>query len=367
MSALLARLRQARARYEADTSRAPQTPSTGSFRCSRTTASPDPHAAGSLSTLAGRELGPTTIAVLDLETTGLHGAGTVPFVVGLALWRDDRVQVVQWTLQSMGGERAMLRSVLETLEREAPTHLLTYNGSSFDRPLLLRRLARHRLESDALMLPHLDVLVVARRLLRDCYEDCRLATLERALLGVVRHGDIPGAEIPQVFFDLLEAPTSPRARQRLARVVAHNRQDVVSTLGLLGPLAELVRAPGGDWEALRVARHFLREQRPALALVTLRRFDPERWVHSALPASTLSGAHLLAEVQRMEGQTERAAEVWHAIAEACPGDPVAHERLAKHYEHRCGDPRAALRFATESTAACSHRIERLQRKVQRLV
>lgn len=366
MSDLLSRLRQARARMEASQA-APVPEST--FRLTRGTVddiAPALSSLSSLSSLVGRDLDRATVAVLDLETTGLHGAGTVPFVIGLALASPAGVEVLQWTLHTMGGERAMLACLLETLERRAPDHLLTYNGSSFDRPLLQRRLIRHRLESNAIMIPHTDVLVVVRRLLRDRFGDCRLATMEAALLGVERRGDIASAEIPAVFFDALRAPNNPRARERLARVVRHNRQDVLSTLGLVAPLGALLEAPRDDWEAVRGARHFVREQRPACALRVLRRFDPRAGPVGAADSAGFAGAHLLAEVLRQSGSLDEAARVWQAIADAAPGDPVAHERLAKHYEHRRGDPSAALRYASGSAAACSHRIERLQRKVSRL-
>src|SRR5437016_8837041 len=142
---------------------------------------------------------PRGLLFLDTEATGLAGGtGTYAFLVGVGNLDGDRVVVAQYFMRDFDEEPALLAALVPLLERAAG--LVTFNGGGFDVPLLETRfvLARRRWPA---LLPHLDLLRPARRMWTACYDDCRLATLERAVLGLAREGDVAGALIPSLYFD----------------------------------------------------------------------------------------------------------------------------------------------------------------------
>ena len=180
-------------------------------------------------------------AYFDTETTGLStGAGTVIFMAAVARVTGSRITVRQYLLPDYPYEPAMLRALAADLAT-AP-RLVTYNGRSFDLPMLAARLTVHGLFRYQAALPteHDDLLPDARRLFRRPLGGARLADVEAGILGVVRASDCPGSEVPARYFGYLRGG-SPDI---LAEVLDHNFQDVVS-LALLE--AELHRLRAGGW------------------------------------------------------------------------------------------------------------------------
>ena len=188
-----------------------------------------------LATLPGQPPPDAPLLCLDTETTGLAtAAGTLAFLVGLGWWEGSRFRQVQLLLPDHADEPALLAE----LARHVPLDgwLVTYNGRGFDWPLIV---ARYRLARWAppLHAGHLDLLPIVRRLFRHRTMDARLGTIESALLGVRRHADVSGWEIPQRYFTfLVDGEPGP-----LVDVVRHNDEDVRS-LGRL--LVHLDRAFG---------------------------------------------------------------------------------------------------------------------------
>ncbi|MEA2676162.1 MAG: uncharacterized protein QOJ81_303, partial [Chloroflexota bacterium] len=163
---------------------------------------------------------------LDLETTGLAtAAGTVAFLVGLGFWDGSRMSVRQLLLPDHADEQAFLDALVDALP--ADPWLVTYNGRTFDWPLLTARFRLHRRAAPSYA-GHLDLLPIARQLWKHRTGNARLATIEDAVCAVVRNGDLPGALIPERYFGYLRS----RRGELLWDVVEHNRQDIVS-LGLL--------------------------------------------------------------------------------------------------------------------------------------
>ena len=194
-------------------------------------------------------------AFLDLESTGLgHGSGTVAFVVGLATPVAGGWQIEQWVLSQLSAEAAMLADLADRL-RGLGGPLVTFNGASFDLPLLRGRLRRCGLGTDVLAGTHLDLLPVARRLWRGRGPDCRLTTLERTQLGVWREGDIAGRAIPEVFWAALREPHDARARQAVRRVAGHNLVDVLTMPALARAMTRTLLAPGDAELERRAADH----------------------------------------------------------------------------------------------------------------
>ena len=167
------------------------------------------------------------VLCFDTETTGLAGGvGTRAFMIGVASWNAQQVHVRQLYLTTIAGEAAMLATFAGWLRED--TILASYNGKCYDAPLLKGRLRLNRVAHRLEQLPHVDWLHPARRAYRGVYENCRLATIEREALGIVREDDLPGSEAPAAWLAFLRGQSS----RNLARVLEHNRQDVVTLMRL---------------------------------------------------------------------------------------------------------------------------------------
>jgi uncharacterized protein YprB with RNaseH-like and TPR domain len=213
-----------------------------------------------LASLPGQAPADRPMVCLDTETTGLAtAAGTIAFLIGLGWWTGETFRQVQLLLPDQGEEGVLLDQVARLIPPDA--WLVTYNGRGFDWPLLVTRfrMARRAAPDHA---GHLDLLPLVRRLFRHRMDDARLGTVERTLLGVVRHDDVDGWEIPGRYLGFLRGgPAQP-----LAAVVRHNGEDVRSLgrllqhieRGLGDPIAR-TSAPRGDLAGL--ARAFRRERR----------------------------------------------------------------------------------------------------------
>ncbi|MEO7251805.1 MAG: ribonuclease H-like domain-containing protein [Arenimonas sp.] len=169
----------------------------------------------------------------DTETTGLSGGtGTRAFMIGAADWINQKLRVRQLYLTAMAGEQAMLEIFAGWLLPE--TVLVSYNGRCYDSPLLATRYRLARIANPLSGLRHLDLLFPVRRRFRGIWENCRLATIERQWLGVIREDDLPGSEAPRAWRDYLRGESAADLR----RVIAHNDQDLRSLSALLLRLGE---------------------------------------------------------------------------------------------------------------------------------
>jgi len=306
---------------------------------------------------------------LDAETTGLAGGtGTYAFLVGVASVEADAVVVEQFFMRDFDEEPALLAALGPRLAEAAA--VVTFNGASFDLPLLETRFVLGRRSWPDLA--HVDLMAPARRVWSGALGDCRLSTLERAVLGVVRQEDVAGWEIPSRFFAYLR----DRQPARLRPVFAHNRDDVLSVVALLGWFTgTLVGEPSelGPEELAGLGRLWERS-------------DAERSAayYRAALASGLGGpgAHRvqlrLARWEKRQARWEVACALWQAATRARVFDPRPWEELAKFHEHRQRDVAAAhqlmqvaLTLAQEARAsgpvveAFAHRLGRLQRRLAR--
>jgi uncharacterized protein YprB with RNaseH-like and TPR domain len=164
----------------------------------------------------------------DTETTGLAGGtGTRAFMIGAADWHDGALRVRQLYITTMAAETAMLKAFAGWVD--ADTVLVSYNGKSYDAPLLATRYRLARLGNPLLGLTHVDLLHPMRRRYRQVWENCKMQTAERRLLRIVREDDLPGSEAPRAWLTYLRGGSSTD----LVRVAEHNLQDVRSLSGLL--------------------------------------------------------------------------------------------------------------------------------------
>lgn len=176
----------------------------------------------------GRPVARDRFLCFDTETTGLAGgSGTRAFMIGAADWCGGALRVRQLYLTAMAGESAMLATFAAWLRPD--TVLVSYNGRSYDAPLLRTRCRLQRLPDPLLDRVHVDLLHPVRRVYRGRWENCRLATIERHVLGIVREDDLPGSEAPAAWRSFLREGRTTN----LMRVLEHNRQDVVTLARLL--------------------------------------------------------------------------------------------------------------------------------------
>ena len=319
----------------------------------------------------------------DLETTGLSGgAGTYAFLVGCGWFDEDGAFVMrQHVLTEYGVERAMLGRVAAEFHRAGA--LVSFNGKSFDAPVLETRYLFHRLEWTAARLPHVDVLHPARRFWgisgAGPRASCSLMALEEELLGIRRVGDVPGFEIPARYFQFIRSGDA----RPLAAVLEHNRLDLVSLAGLTARLLELAREgpdrAGTPWEALALGHLFVRGGLDARARAAFERAVEMSTSTAHASASTvplelvrIDALKMPAILLRRARQYDEAAACWRRLLDtpSCPAAAAreANEALAIHHEHRVRDLAAAKMFALQIAAgaeddATRHRLQRIERKM----
>lgn len=302
---------------------------------------------------------------LDTETTGLAGAGTLAFMVGVAFFEGEALVVRQFFLRDHGDEPAMLL-LLSQLMATRPG-LITFNGRSFDLPLLDGRCLMNRLTLPLLQNPHLDLLPPARRLWRARFNSCALGSLEKALLGVRRtQEDIPGWLIPGLYAQFLQTGDG----REMTRVFYHNRLDMLSMVTLAARLLRLFTRPDNSDHPIDLFS--LGKWQLALGLPqaeqTLRRaIQPE------LPGDIYQQALFqLAQLLVGSGRRAEAVQVWQQIAVTTFDNVAAHIELAKHYEWHNPDLPQAITWTQQALSLTrdplrqqelQHRLGRLQRKL----
>jgi len=269
------------------------------------------------------------IAFLDIETTGLSGGtGTLAFLVGVGRYSDGQYQLAQFFLRDPSEEAAHLLAIEAFL---APCDLLvSFNGKSFDVPLLNTRYITHGWRSPFLEMAHIDLLHLARRLWRDRLPSRTLGTLEVEILRYQRSGeDIPGWMVPQMYFDYLHTGDA----RPLQGVIYHNAIDVLSMAALLSHTARILADPlqaelDDDLDCLALARLFadLGDVAVAKSLYRLA-------LDGDLPLDIhRDGVFQLSMLYKRDQDWDDAIPLWQQAAAL--GAVEACEELAKYYEHQ---------------------------------
>ena len=302
----------------------------------------------------GRPLDPQKLVFLDLETTGLAGGtGTTAFLAGLLRLDGAALHLQQFMMVGFGGEGALLEAVANAVE--GMDAVVTFNGKTFDAPLLNTRYRMNGRGDPLGRMEHIDLLHPVRRAFSDRWVDCRLQTAERRLLGYRRVGDLPGSEAPEAWLDWVRWGEAGR----LPDVMAHNRWDLISLTALLAELAGVRQRPSAAGaDPVAVARG------------CLRRGDPDHALHllsAAREELDPQGLLLLASLYRRRGEWEAACPIWEKLAGQ--GRWEAAEALAKYHEHQRQDPDRALEWAGRLPAGPDHehRRARLQEKAAGLI
>jgi uncharacterized protein len=288
---------------------------------------------------------PSRLIFLDTETTGLAGGtGSCAFLIGIGTCESAGFRVRQLFLRDYTDERGALTALAEALE--ACEGVVTFNGKTFDIPLLQTRYTLSRLQSPFRQLMHLDLLHPARRLWKLRLESCQLTRLEKEVLGIAREGDVAGLEIPGIYFDYLRSSDA----RGLQPVFFHNALDIISLAALAVEMANLIREASCDGPSLNSCHGldlFSLSRVLARAGVTARSISiGRRAVAAGLPEHVEPRAlwHLGAQ-HKCQGEFAAAIELWLELTRRDARYALAaYRELAIHYEHRIGDAERALAF-----------------------
>ncbi len=280
------------------------------------------------------------ILFVDTETSGISGGtGTFAFLIGIGYFDNACFRVAQYFMNDLNEEHPLLFELNQFMNEFRL--VVSYNGKSFDVPVLASRNIYHRIESPLTQLHHLDLLHAVRRHWKNRLPDCSLNTAEQYLLQVVRTGDVPGYLIPHLYFSFLQY----RNVEALKPVFYHNQQDVLSMAGLLTKVMQVFEDPLSECRAvhdvLAVGKVYesLNQYENALSIYE------DFLENSPFPAS--DKRELLFQMGFNHKKLENwrhAAEVWHDCMTSEAFHPVPYIELAKHYEHRKNDFVAAKKL-----------------------
>lgn len=295
-------------------------------------------------------------AFLDTETTGLGGgASTYAFMVGVGTFEPGEAGghdyvVRQFFMRSPAEEAGLLVGLAELLrERDL---LVTFNGRTFDVPLLRMRYMYNRpfLPEEARSVPlfgdrapHLDLLHPARRIWKRRLQSCRLVNLEEKILGVSRSGeDIPGALIPQMYVDYVKSGNG----WEMGRVFYHNREDIVSTAALAAHLGRMILAPEDPSVGVTAYEWLALGERMEASGALEQAVDAYRRAIEEDSPCRGEGFNRLAMAQKRMGDWQGAAATWEAWLTSLPDVGLTpYVELAKYHEWRTRDYAQAAMWA----------------------
>jgi uncharacterized protein len=280
---------------------------------------------------------------LDTETTGLAGGtGTYPFLVGIAWWDEGGLEVEQFFMRDYSDDHSVLLALAERMA-ERPV-LVTFNGKSFDWPLLETRYRMTRTIKAPAPHAHLDFLHPARNLWRLRIGSVRLMELERHVLGWNRGPDMASELIPQIYFDYLGGG-SP---EPLVPIFHHNQMDLRGLAALATRTLSLLANPGADGqsglELFGVSRICERRGESVRA----RKLYAQS-ITRDLPRETDRAArHSLARLAKREGDLDLARALWEGMLGNSREGFEAYEQLAIYFEHRAREPHRAAELARKA-------------------
>ena len=324
---------------------------------------------------SGRSFDARRCLFLDTETTGLSGgAGTVAFLVGVGFVQDDSFVIEQYLMRDYSDEPELIVRLANRMDDF--DCVCTFNGKTFDMPLLEARFTMCRMRHRWREMENLDLLQPSRRIWKLRLGSCRLSRLEELVLGMPRTDDLPGSEVPQRYFEYLKSGDL----SLLDDIIRHNRQDIATLATLLVKLCQIYDAP----ERLEEKRDLFSagralerqgELKPARELYRISAIPAPAGTLTALMGDRIAGManwriYLLA---RRSGDVEGMRMVLEQMLARNQMPCAAHTELAKLYEHRLRDLRKALAHAQAARKMCTtdeaepldRRIARLEQKLKR--
>jgi uncharacterized protein len=311
-----------------------------------------------------RGVPPEKWCFLDTETTGLAGgSGTYAFLVGVGRITPQGFRVRQFFMRDFGEEASQLSALTEHLKQFDV--LITYNGRTYDQPLLETRFRMVRQRPPFSSLEHLDLLFGARRLWNLRFDSCRLVELENQILGVERQGDLPGELIPYVYFEYVRT----HEIFRLMPVFHHNAIDILSLACLTAIVPRAFHAGHAGFshgaEMVGLARWWRQAEQPENALALFRQAI-EKNLSDELLFRTLWD---IAALEKKLGREHAALPVLTDLAASRnPWRAAAFVELAKYYERRERNYALALEMTRSAieldpSGALQRRAERLEKRI----
>ena len=279
----------------------------------------------------------------DTETTGLSGgSGTYIFLAGFGFFKKNKFIIKQYFLRDFPEELFMLTEINELISKF--DSLISFNGKSYDLPLLKDRFIFNRLKLKLRQPPHLDLLHAARRIWKNSLPDCSLNTLERTILKVFRAGDVPSYLIPAMYFEYLRTKDA----RPMKNIFYHNKIDILSMVSLTIALHNIHKSPfehlSNNVDLFSLTRHY---------------HNMNLWQHNiplykALLKSEKNlalkkeiGIHLGFCYKKI-GDTKKAINIWNNLKTDGFFRIEPYEELAKYYEHKLGDFEKAKQIVEEA-------------------
>jgi hypothetical protein len=300
-------------------------------------------------------------AFLDTETTGLMGgSGTYAFLIGVGSVDASGFRVRQFFMRDFGEEKSQLAALTEYLSRFDV--LITYNGKTYDQPLLETRYRMVGARPPFGRMEHLDLLFGTRRIWKLRLENCRLVHLEEKILGIERQGDLPGEMIPHFYFDFVRT----RRALSLVPIFHHNVMDIVTLACLTALVPRIFQDPASvemrhGADLLGLSRWLASEGREEESLALMRRA-----VRIGLPDVLLFRTLFdIALAEKRRGSLPAAIEILSELASCRNAFRVkAFEELAKYYER--SEKNAALALEMTRSALDLQESEALRIREARL-
>ncbi|RMF69548.1 MAG: hypothetical protein D6743_01615 [Calditrichaeota bacterium] len=288
------------------------------------------------------------ILFIDTETTGLSGgSGTCAFLVGIGYFQGKTFRVAQYFMDDFNQEAPLLAELNDVAQHFEL--LVSYNGKSFDIPLLNTRNVLHRMKSPFSRIRHLDLLHTVRRLWGHRLSECSLTTVECEIAGFKRGDDVPGFLVPSIYFRYLR----DRDDRFLSPVLRHNRLDIVSLVAIVTRALQQFESPQDECtspeDVVALAKCYETMQRYDEAVSLYEKFldgPASMEIKNRLALRAAFGYKKLRE-------WERAAQLWQDYISSAPYHPLPFIELAKHYEHRRKDYRGALELVDKALAEIS--------------
>ncbi|MBU4562055.1 ribonuclease H-like domain-containing protein [bacterium] len=281
---------------------------------------------------------------LDTETTGLAGgAGTYIFLVGVGYFERDQFCIRQYFMRDYNEERALLSALNDLLANFKA--VVTYNGKTFDLPLMESRYIMSGMKMSLKDPYHFDLLYPARRLWKRRLESCSLSTVEREILKVSRDDDVPGYLIPEIYFRYLRTKDARAIKQ----VFEHNLQDILSLVALVSRMCFLVEDPLNNTEygmdIFSIGKMFDEEKRYEQST----HYYTEALKHNLAEEEALEILRLASFAYKRQGKWEEAEEIWKEIIKRSREFIYfPYEELAKYYEHYLKDYQKAETIVEEA-------------------
>jgi uncharacterized protein len=313
--------------------------------------------------------GGQNIVFLDTETTGLAGGtGTYAFLIGVGFRTAEGFTLAQFFMREPDQETALLAALDQWLSRFDT--VVTFNGKTFDLPLLNTRYIMNGLTPPFGQYQHVDVLQIARKLWRDRLPSRALGELEKEIVHFYRTNDeVPGWMIPQLYIDYLHSGDA----RPLGGVFYHNAVDILTLATLFGYIAALIKDPLGEPSCYALDMAAIARLYEEMGYVEQSARLYERSLETGeLPEDFFfKTIERFAILRRRQGEWEKAVRLWQTAAEH--GQPLACIELAKFYEHRQRNYTEALSWARkalenlERTRLFEYSRGSLEREVERRI